>query len=75
LIENKSKDYVVLTAVGVMSVAFVIFGGIVSSTANAQNSSSINSNVLPTNGTAKTAIANQTSKTVTAPLPLSAFNR
>lgn len=75
MIENKSKDYVVLTAVGVMSVAFVIFGGIVSSTANAQNSSSINSNGLPTNGTAKTAIANQTNKTVTAPLPLSTFNR
>jgi hypothetical protein len=67
LIENKSKDYVVLTAVGVMLVAFVIFGGIVSSTANAQNSSSINSNGLPTNGTAKTATANQTNKTVAAP--------
>ena len=67
MIENKSKDYVVLTAVGVMLVAFVIFGGIVSSTANAQNSSSINSNGLPTNGTAKTATANQTNKTVAAP--------
>jgi hypothetical protein len=67
LIENKSKDYVVLTAVGVMLVAFVIFGGIVSSTANAQNSSYINSNGLPTNGTAKTATANQTNKTVAAP--------
>jgi hypothetical protein len=67
LIENKSKDYVVLTAVGVMSVAFVIFGSIVSSTANAQNSSSINSNGLPINGTAKTATTNQTNKTVAAP--------
>jgi transposase len=48
-----------------MSIA-VIFAGVVSSTANAQNSSTINSNGLPTNGTAKTATANGTAKTATA---------
>ena len=51
-------------------VAFVIFAGVVSSTAIAQNSSSINSNGFPTNGTAngtaKTATANGTAKTATA---------
>jgi hypothetical protein len=48
-----------------MSIA-VIFAGVLSSTANAQNSSTINSNGLPTNGTAKTATANGTAKTATA---------
>jgi hypothetical protein len=61
-----SNDYVILTSVVVMSIAFVIFAGIVSSIANAQNSSSINSNGFPTNGTAKTATANVTAKTATA---------
>ena len=61
-----SNVYVVLTAV---VVAFVIFGGIVSSTANAQNSSSINSNGSETNGTTKTATAKLTNKTVIIAAP------
>jgi len=57
LFKVNSNVYVVFTAV---IVAFVIFGGgVVSSTANAQNSSSIKSNGLPTNGTAKTATVSQ----------------
>ncbi len=40
-----------------------------SSTANAQNSSSINSNGFQTNGTTKTATANQTNKTVIVVAP------
>ena len=43
-----------------------IIAGVVSSTANAQNSSSINSNGFPTNGTAKNATANGTAKNATA---------
>jgi hypothetical protein len=62
LFKVDSNDYLILTAVVVMSIA-VIFAGVVSSTANAQNSSTINSNGLPTNGTAKTATANGTAKT------------
>ena len=66
LFKINSNVYVVLTAA---IVVFVIFGGVVSSTANAQNSSSINANGLPTNGTAKTATAKQTNKTVIAAAP------
>lgn len=39
-------DYLILSAA---VVAFVIFAGVVSSTANAQNSSSISSNGFPAN--------------------------
>ena len=66
LFKINSNVYVVLTAA---IVVFVIFGGVVSSTANAQNSSSINANGLPTNGTAKTATAKQTNKTVIVAAP------
>jgi uncharacterized MAPEG superfamily protein len=62
LFKVDSNDYLILTPLVVMSIA-VIFAGVVSSTANAQNSSTINSNGLPTNGTAKTATANGTAKT------------
>ncbi|MGC2574821.1 MAG: hypothetical protein WA364_25170 [Candidatus Nitrosopolaris sp.] len=65
-----SNHYLLMTAA---VVAFVIFAGVVSSTAIAQNSSSINSNGFPTNGTAngtaKTATASQTNKTVIVAAP------
>ena len=56
-----------LTRVAVVSFAFVILLGTVSTTANAQNSSSINSN-----GTAKTPTANESNKTVVVAAPGSA---
>ncbi|MGA9153906.1 MAG: hypothetical protein WBZ36_25280 [Candidatus Nitrosopolaris sp.] len=62
LFKVNSIDYVIITAA---VVAFVIFAGVVSSTANAQNSSSINSNGFPTNGTAKNATTNGTAKNAT----------
>ena len=63
LFKVNSNDYVILTAA---VVAFVIFSGLVSGTANAQNPLSINSNGFPTNGTAKNATVNGTAKNATA---------
>lgn len=63
-----TNNYITLTGVVVVSFALAILLGTMTSTANAQNSSSINSNV----GTAKTPTANGGNKTVVVAAPGSA---